>query len=157
MLVKLYDLPSSTSLKSRLSVQGVSVRRAMAYEKRAVVAWVEAHYGEGWACECDVSFSNRPISCYLAVEHDSIVGFGCYDTTCRNYFGPTGVAEGARGRGIGAVLLLSCLEAMRANGFAYAIIGGVGPREFYASVAGAVEIPGSTPGIYPGALDDSDV
>ena len=148
MLVKLYDLPDSTPLKSRLGGQGLSLRRAMAYEKRAVVSWVDANYGEGWACECDVSFGNQPISCYLAVEHGSIVGFACYDSTCRNYFGPIGVAEDARGRGIGAALLLSCLEAMRFDGFAYAIIGGVGPREFYAKVAGAVEIMGSTPGIY---------
>jgi len=76
------------------------------------------------------------------------VGFGCYDATCRNFFGPAGVEESLRGRGIGSGILLGCLEAMRAAGYAYAIIGGVGPREFYARVAGAIEIPDSSPGIY---------
>ena len=37
----------------------------------------------------------------------------------------------------------------------YAIIGGVGPAAFYAGVAGAVPIEGSTPGIYaPAATRD---
>jgi hypothetical protein len=47
---------------------------------------------------------------------------------------------------------LACLQAMRAEGYAYAIIGGVGPAEFYAKTVGAVEIEGSTPGIYRGQL-----
>ena len=39
-----------------------------------------------------------------------------------------------------------------ADGFAYAIIGGVGPAAFYAKAVGAVDIAGSTPGIYGGML-----
>jgi hypothetical protein len=37
---------------------------------------------------------------------------------------------------------------MRDAGYAYAIVGGVGPADFYARVAGATPIDGSTPGIY---------
>ena len=37
---------------------------------------------------------------------------------------------------------------MRDEGHAYAIIGGVGPKDFYSRVVGAIEIPGSDPGIY---------
>jgi predicted N-acetyltransferase YhbS len=59
-----------------------------------------------------------------------------------------GVAVEARGRGIGGALLLACLHAMAAAGYAYAIIGGVGNADIYRKVAGAVEIAGSTPGIY---------
>ena len=148
MLVRLYDLPDGAPVHRRLAEEGIVIRRAMAYEKRAVVSWVEERFSEYWACECEVAFTNHPISCYLATQAGKIAGFGCYDSTYRNYFGPTGVSEPARGRGIGAGLLLACLEAMRADGYGYAIIGGVGPRGFYAKVAGAVEIPDSTPGIY---------
>ncbi len=59
-----------------------------------------------------------------------------------------GVAEQARNRGIGKALLLSALDAMSHIGYAYAIIGGVDSAEFYIKTAGAVEIPGSSPGIY---------
>jgi hypothetical protein len=34
-------------------------------------------------------------------------------------------------------------------GYAYAVIGGAGPTEFYRRAAGAVPIPDSTFGIYP--------
>lgn len=36
--------------------------------------------------------------------------------------------------------------------YGYAIIGWVGPAEFYAKAVGAVEIPDSTPGVYRGML-----
>jgi len=62
------------------------------------------------------------------------------------------VVDGERGRGIGSALLLSALHAQRALGYAYAIVGGVGPAQFYEKAVGAIPIPGSTPGIYAGTL-----
>ena len=76
----------------------------------------------------------------------------CWDATAANFFGPTGVHPRARNKGVGKALLFACLEDMRAQGFAYAIIGGVGPAEFYAKAVGAVAIEGSAPGIYRGLL-----
>ena len=148
MLVKLYDLPEVDSLLSQLAAQGVVVRRAMAYEKRKVVTWVGRLFGEGWESECDVAFSNHPVSCLIATAAGDLAGFACYDSTCKDFFGPTGVDEARRGQGIGKALFLTCLHAMAANGYAYAIIGSAGPADFYAKVAGAVEIAGSSPGIY---------
>jgi predicted N-acetyltransferase YhbS len=109
-----------------------------------------------WESECDVSFSNHPVSCFIATEGGKIIGFACYDSTCKNFFGPSGVAETKRGLGIGKALLLSCLHVMRANGFAYAIIGGVGPAEFYSKAVGAITIEGSSPGIYRDRLHQDD-
>ena len=65
---------------------------------------------------------------------------------------PVTLGEAERGRGVGRALLLSALHAQRAQGYAYAIIGGVGPADFYAKTVGAVPIAGSTPGIYDGML-----
>ena len=53
-----------------------------------------------------------------------------------------------QGGGIGRALLLRSLAAMRAEGYAYAVIGGVGPQEFYKKCGGAMLIPDSVPGIY---------
>ena len=50
--------------------------------------------------------------------------------------------------GIGKALFLSCMHSMAANGYAYAIIGGVGPADFYAKAVGATIIEHSSPGIY---------
>ena len=152
MLVKLYDLPSSHEALSSLAAAGVSVRRALPPEKHKVLDWVRSTFSEAWASEADVAFGQRPVSCFLAIQGKSLLGFACHDATCPNFFGPTGVDASARGQGIGAALLLACLDDMRHQGFAYAIIGGVGPADFYAKTVGAIPIEGSAPGIYRGLL-----
>ena len=148
MLVKLYDLPSTSPLIEALKGHGIVIRAAMSYEKHQVTEFVRNTFTRAWESECDVSFSNHPVSCFIATEAGKIIGFASYDSTCKNFFGPSGVAENKRGLGIGKALLLSCLHAMRANGFAYAIVGGVGPAEFYSKAVGAITIPGSSQGIY---------
>jgi len=148
LLVRLYDLPEANRYSAALAAAGVTVRRAMAYEKAPVTAWVRAEFGDAWAGECDVAFAREPVACYVATREGRIVGFACHDSTCRNFFGPMGVAEAARGLGVGRALLLACLHAMAAAGYAYAIVGGAGDDAIYRDVAGAVAIDGSTPGIY---------
>jgi GNAT superfamily N-acetyltransferase len=148
LLVRLYDLPAADRYAGELAAAGATVRRALAYEKLPVTAWVRAEFGDAWAGECDVAFAREPVACYVATRGGRIVGFACHDSTCRNFFGPMGVAEAARGRGIGSALLLACLHAMAAAGYAYAIIGGAGDDAIYRAVAAAVVIDGSTPGIY---------
>ena len=145
-LVKLYELPPERS------VSGVDVRRALPPEKLAVEAWVGATFGPGWASECSVAFSGHPIGCHIAVVDGGLIGFACWDATARGFFGPEGVSEAWRGKGVGAALLLQCLHAMRAQGYGYAIIGSVGPQAFYERVVPVMEIPGSSPGIYHGML-----
>lgn len=147
LLVKLYELPDISPGIDKLQEEGINVRRAMAYEKHRVVEWVQKSFGQEWASECDVAFSNHPVSCFIATENKSIVGFSCYDCTAKDFFGPMGVAENARNRGIGRALLLTALEAMSKIGYAYAIIGSAGSIEFYEKTVGAIEIPGSSPGI----------
>ncbi len=148
LLVKLYALPDVKPDVDKLQAEGVNIRKAMAYEKHQVFEWVEDNFGQGWAGECEVSFSRSPASCFIAVENRSVIGFACYDSAAKNFFGPIGVAEQSRNRGIGEALLLSALDAMSQIGYAYAIIGGVGSAEFYVTTVGAIEIPGSSPGIY---------
>lgn len=148
LLVKLYQLPSAAPRLQAMARQGITLRRAMAYEKRIVTAWVQSAFGDGWASECEVAFSRSPIACHLATREGAILGFACHDATALGLFGPTGVEETSRGRGVGAALLLASLEAMAEKGYAYSVIGGAGSVGFYAKVCGAVEITGSTPGIY---------
>jgi len=148
LLVKLYELPDSRPIVVGLQKEGINIRKAMAYEKCRVVEWVEDCFGTEWASECDVAFSNSPISCLIATENKKISGFACYDSTAENFFGPMGVAEQDRSRGIGKALLLSSLNAMLHLGYAYAIIGGADSIEYYRKAAEAIEIPGSSPGIY---------
>ena len=152
MLVKLYALPDSRDVYERVRKAGITTRRALAPEKHRVVAWVRERFSEHWASEVEVAFSRQPISCFLAIRQKDILGFACHDATCPNFFGPTGVETKERKHGIGKALLFDCLTAMKSQGFGYAIIGGVGPAEFYAKAVGAVPIEGSEPGVYRGLL-----
>ena len=148
MLVRLYDLPDAAPYYRRAAEAGVAVRRAEPWDRFALRSFVEAKFPGPWAAEADLAFSGHPITGFVAVLQGSIVGFGVFECSRRGYFGPTGVREDLRGRGIGAALLFRCLEAMGHMGYAYAVIGGVGPQSFYEKVCGAFVIPGSDPGIY---------
>ncbi len=144
MLVRLYALPPAPPSADA----GVEIRRALAYDRQPVLRWVSEAFGPGWEGECAVAFSRQPITCFLAVREDCVVGFACHDATCRGFFGPTGVDPSCRGLGIGTRLLYACLEDMKSQGHAYAFIGGAGPVDFYAKAVGATVVEGSTPGIY---------
>jgi N-acetylglutamate synthase-like GNAT family acetyltransferase len=152
MLVRLYSLPETTNLYGSIESKGVVLRRARAFEKHTVTEFIRTHFSAKWISESEIALSRQPVSCFIATKDKKILGFACYETTARGFFGPTGVAEEARGLGLGKGLLFKCLESMRENGHAYAFIGGVGPREFYEKACGATVIEGSDPGVYADIL-----
>jgi predicted N-acetyltransferase YhbS len=154
MLVRLYALPDLQPALRSMAQQGIVIRRPEPATRTRVEAWVGQHFTEGWRAECATAFTQAPPACFVAYAGPGIVGFACHDCTRKNFFGPTGVAVEARGTGIGRALLLVSLYTMRDSGYAYAIIGGVGPAAFYTRTVGATPIEGSTPGIYapPGVM-----
>jgi GNAT superfamily N-acetyltransferase len=154
MLVKLYDLPALEPVVSQQKEAGVEIRRTLPLERHLVVGWVAQTFEANWTSECEIAFCRQPPACFVAVANDALIGFACYDATYRNFFGPMGVSQDYQGQGIGKALLLVCLHAMAAQGYAYAIIGWVGPAEFYAKAVGAIEIEDSEPGIYRGMLKE---
>ena len=155
MLVKLYALPETETPEQYAARTGITVRRAIGPEKLAVSEWVEKHFSKNWRSECEVAFSRQPVSCLVAVRDGKLLGFACYDATCKGFFGPTGVDENERGLGIGKQLFLQTLQAMRNDGYGYAVIGAAGPVAFYEKTAGAVVIEGSVPGVYAGMIKSS--
>lgn len=155
MLVKLYELPEAGAGPADVQPASIVVRRPMAYEKEKVLGFVDKTFGAaapGWRSECEVAFSHSPIGCYIGVEQDKVIAFACYNVTGKGMFGPIGVAESSRTRGIGKAALVCCLAAMRAEGYVYAVVGHVGEAAFFERSVGAIAIPGSTPGCYPPRL-----
>ena len=128
MLVKLYNLPDPSSGPPEDTI----IRRALATERPAVARWVRWHFGAGW--------------------DNQLAGFCVYDCTARGMLGPIGIAAPHQRRGIGRALLLAALKDMRANGYAYAVVGWVEGQAFFHRVAGATPIPDSDPGLYRGML-----
>jgi len=153
MLVSLLALPDDRDEVAKLKAQGITIRRIQPYELSLLRKFVSETFSEAWADEVMSAFSHQPPSCFIATHEKRIVGFAAHECTRRDFFGPTGVDPTYRGKGIGKALLLACLRAMLELGYAYAIIGGVGPADFYASCAGAVPIPNSTPGVYVDMLE----
>jgi GNAT superfamily N-acetyltransferase len=149
LLVRLYDLPDDAG---RTLPDGVTIRRGLAPERRSVVDWIGRTFFPNWASECEVAFSSHPIMTWIATHEGKLIGFACADATAKGFFGPTGVAESERGQGIGEALLMAALRGMREAGYAYAIVGGAGPVDFYRKRLDALEIPGSVPGFYRGML-----
>jgi hypothetical protein len=130
MLVKLYEIPPLHPTIERLAPEGVVVRRALTPDRPRVLAWVDAHFAF-WKQEVEACFGRVPVSCFLAVRGQELIGFACYDSICPNFFGPTAVLEAERGKHVGRALLLAALHAKN---------------------VGAVMIEGSQPGIYDGLL-----
>lgn len=152
MLVNLLKLPRLEPLVADLSEQGVNIRRAQPFEITPVREFIEENFSIAWADEISVGFTEKPITVYLATRAGRLIGFAAYECTRRAFFGPTGVAELERGKGIGKALLIAALWGLREMGYVYGIIGRAGPVEFYQETVGAIVIPDSEPGIYTDLL-----
>jgi len=154
LLVKLYELPSAEPYIQKMKEMGITIRRPIGPENYAVIRWIDRHFGSGWAGEAENAFFRSPKGMFIAVrdEDSAMLGFGCYDATVKGFFGPTGVDEAERGKGIGSAILMACLQGMKEEGYGYAIIGSAGPVDFYKKICGATVIEGSSPGVYKGML-----
>ena len=152
MLVDLYNLPEWQQKEEKLKEQEIKIKRAIPPEKARVLDWIEEHFQRAWSSEADVSFAKSPLTIFIAYQQDQILGFACYDTTAKGFFGPTGVSKEARGKGIGTLLLLKSLAALKESGYAYAVIGDAGPVEYYKKVCNAQVIQNSGQGIYQDML-----
>jgi GNAT superfamily N-acetyltransferase len=152
MLVKLYDLPPLAPAVAQCAAHGVDIRRALVVEKHLVLLWIGEHFSQGWVSEGEGAFARLPATCFVATQGNAVIGFACYDVEWKGVFGPMGVSEEVRGKGVGAALLLACLHDMVAQGYAYAVIGWTGPQEFYTKICGATPIENSRPGMFRGML-----
>ena len=152
LLVSLLKLPPLEPLIDELREQGVNIRRAQAFEISPVREFIEKSFSVAWADEISVGFANKPVTVYIATRANRVIGFAACECTRKAFFGPMGVVENERGRGIGKALLMAALWGQRELGYVYGIIGGAGPMRFYEEAVGAIVIPDSGPGIYDDLL-----
>jgi GNAT superfamily N-acetyltransferase len=105
--------------EARLAGEGVAIRRAEPADILPLVAFLEAHFPH-WKPDALGAMRDlfggdpRGVTLHLALENGEIIG---YAQTRAERFGPFGVNEAYRGRGVGGVLLSRALRAMRAQGF----------------------------------------
>lgn len=148
MLVNLRRLPSLFAEEERMEAIGVRMINCFPADMTRAIGFVEETFGKYAVGEARNCFGKMKSSLILAVRGDDILGFACYDATAPDFFGPTAVIDSERGKGIGRALLVKALWELRNEGYAYAVIGDVGPVGFYEKTVGAVAIPGSDVSIY---------
>ena len=152
MLIKLYELEDHWPFVAQQKALGITLRKPIGPEKHDTIAWVADHFSAGWASEADVALSNKPGTCFVAVKDASIIGFACYDATALGFFGPIGVVKSHRNQGTGRALMTACLLDMKLKGYGYAVVGAVKDTGYYKNTVDAIEIPESSPGIYPARI-----
>lgn len=141
MLVNLTTLPQLPPLPA-----GLKLKRAFPGDKNIILDFIKNNFQESWKNEAEYALMQNPPACFVATENGKLLGFACYDASAKGFFGPIGVLSSDRGRGIGAALLIYTLEAMRAAGYGYGIIGWVdGPEKFYEKVVNAQSVTGGEP------------
>ena len=128
LVVNLYqkDFLQDTGVKVRDNE--IKIKRVLSPNADAVVEFVNKHFTPGWASEVKAGLYKPHPTCFVAVHNAEVVGFACYDATAKGYFGPTGVNPDYRGKNLGQALLMHTLEAMKQDGYGYAIIGGVNDK-----------------------------
>ena len=148
MIVKLYAQDFKSS-EDELLKEGIVVKKAYIGDRDIILQFVRENFDNEsvWTAECEYALFNNPITCHIAVKNKKIIGFACYDATTKGFFGPTGVQESFRGKGVGKELLIRSLLSMKESGYAYAIIGWTATDaiEFYKKTVNAVKIPKSAP------------
>ena len=139
LLVDLYDLDFSS-----IDIP-ITIKRVLSPNSDEVVEYIGKHFSPKWASEAKAAMYKNHPTCFVAVDNKEIVGFACYDATAKGFFGPLGVSDDYRKRGIGKALVMKCMEGLFYDGYGYAIIGGVSEKtqKFYYDACKAIPIANS--------------
>lgn len=106
-----------------------NIKRIFPSDKERLFSFIKENFPDekGWLMEAEHAWHNGNV--YIAVECEKIIGFACYDSSGKGYFGPFGVNKDYRSKGVGTELFYACLDAMKNDGYGYAIIGWVADKE----------------------------
>ncbi len=129
------DLPARIQT---LSEHGIIIRRAKKSDKKQILAFIADNWSY-WKTEVVNTLSHVPISTFIAINKDVIIGFSSYqgNNATLPWFGPIGTSPSFRQHGIGGILLQLSLNELAKQGFHSAIIPWVGPVRFYTKYVNA--------------------
>lgn len=127
------------ALEVRLRRDGVVIRRLEVHHRDSFDRYLTRRWQPAWRTEALMAMDpeRRLPPGFLALANGAIAGFAVYDSTRPGWFGPTGVNEELRGRGLGEALLRACLRDWQAEGRDRCEIAWIGPMAFYSRTVGA--------------------
>lgn len=136
LIVSLQSLPATPEISEDCVIEA-----AQSWDREVILGWVRDHFGSGWASEVANGLGRQPSRVLILRREQTMLGFACFDVTFPGFFGPTGIAEEARGLGLGKALLIESLHRLKHMGYVYGFIGDAGPVEFYRDAVGAQPLP----------------
>jgi GNAT superfamily N-acetyltransferase len=128
--------------KQELESDGMRFRRATKSDLNAVGEWIEKHFSKFWRLETSEAFRSDPSDVVIAETRRGksgeaeIVGFATVNGAAKGRFGPTGVAERMRGKGVGVVLLFDAFQLLKEEGVSEAVVHWTDHLFFYTQVPG---------------------
>lgn len=138
----------TTAAEHVAAAGGARVRRASVEDRAWLREGIERELasprpgealGRRWAYLALRALGRQPPTVHVAEEPATgeFLGFAACHAARLGALGPMGVAERARGLGLGTILLKRCLRDLRDEGYREADIYSVGPICFYAKTVGA--------------------
>jgi GNAT superfamily N-acetyltransferase len=119
---------------------GYYITRAKQEDMGATINFIKQHHAGFWPVETGLAFKNDPATVFIAKDQAGIVvGFAAHSITFPGSFGPTGVLESLRGKGLGGALLKWCAYDMKQANIVEMIIRWVegDTMKFYSKSIGA--------------------
>ncbi len=109
------------------------VHRATHAGRERILEFIQSEFGRLWAFEAANAFHRDEPALFISESGGTIEGFSAHDCNNRGlgFFGPTGVAHPARGRGVGHRLLRASLADLRRLGCERAIIAWTDAVDYY--------------------------
>lgn len=129
----------AAALTEVAAARGYELRRARV-DETALLDAVAGEFGGAWPFELSRALGGEPAGVHVALRDGAYCAFAAHDGNNRGlgWFGPTGTWPAHRGQGLGEVLLLACLVDV-ARDHDRCEVAWIGPRPFYAKVAGIVD------------------
>jgi len=136
--LRLYTYPHRVSrVQEQLQKDSIDLRTASPSEKQELCDWIERQFTIFWSNETEYAFAKRNPSVVIAKDRrGNILGFATFDGVAPGRFGPTGVDQSQRGRGLGTVLLFDAFQAMREAGQEMAVVHWTDLLFFYTQIPG---------------------
>jgi len=117
--------------------ESLEIRVATPSEKGELGKWIEKKFTVFWRDETERAFSKEIPSVIIAKNrNNTILGFATVDGVAPGRFGPTGVDETMRGRGLGTVLLFDAFQFLKREGREEAVVHWTDLFFFYTQVPG---------------------
>ena len=118
-----------------------NIEKTKTKEITKIINFIKQNFSPNWATEAKMALKEPNGGLWIAYNNQNqIIGFSAYSALEPNWFGPIGVIEKERRKGIGTILLYKALNSIRLNGIRYATIPWTNHLKFYTQLSNIIEI-----------------